>query len=406
MDIGLLPAQKEMILSTEPYTCFLGGYGSGKTQALVSCAIKDAARNPRGKIGCFSPTYDLLRLTLVPRIEETLTGLGVEFRYNKTESTFYCNGIGDIILRSLDNPARIVGFEVAASHIDELDILTRDKAAEAWKKVLARTRSINSTGINPVFAYTTPEGLRFCYHTWGKNPKKGYKLIRAKTTSNPFLPPDYVQNLRDNYSEKLINAYINGEFCNITGGLVYYNYDSKLNEAKATIRKNTLIRVGMDFNIGKMTAIATVYHQGIIYVFDEITKGYDTRSMRDEILKRWGKSVIIYPDASGQNRGTSSSKTDIALLKEYFRVKAPRQNPLIRDRVNLVNGALCNANGERRLLIDENCVNTIEAIRNQSYKDGKPDKSTGFDHVCDALGYVVWGLLGEKSGISSGVRIY
>ncbi len=86
-----------------------------------------------------------------------------------------------------------------------------------------------------------------------------------------------MQNLRDNFSEKLINAYINGEFCNITGGLVYYNYDSKLNEAKETIRKKTLIRDGMDLNIGKMTAIATVDQPGIIYVFGEKARGQGKR---------------------------------------------------------------------------------------------------------------------------------
>lgn len=408
--LGLLPAQQEMIKSKALYTCFVGGYGSGKSQSLVSNAIRDAAENPSSKVGIFAPTYDLLRLILIPRLQETLDYLGIDYVYNKTESTFHCQGIADFICRSLDNPQRIVGFEVVSSHIDELDTLPEDKAKDAWQKVMARTRAVSNDGKNKVFAYTTPEGLGFCYKQWAKNTDKNYRIVRAKTRDNPFLPKGYVENLEASYPAALIKAYLDGEFCNLTEGLVYYNYDRKLNEAIAKFHQSNLpIRVGMDFNVGKMCAVAGIYHNGYIYVLDELVNVYDTPQMITRIKNRWGNNCIIYPDASGDSRSTATSKTDIALLKEHFKVKAPRKNPEVRDRVNTIIGAFCNAKKERRLKVDLNCVNLVEALENQSYnqKTGQPDKSKGFDHINDALGYLVWGLLGEKSGVrSSGVRFY
>jgi hypothetical protein len=50
-----------------------------------------------------------------------------------------------------------------------------------------------------------------------------------------------------------------------------------------------------------------------------------------------------------------------------------------------------NANGERRLLIDRNCKHLIRALEGLTFKAETrlPDKSSGFDHLCDALGYLI-----------------
>jgi len=48
----------------------------------------------------------------------------------------------------------------------------------------------------------------------------------------------------------------------------------------------------------------------------------------------------------------------------------------------------------RRLFIDHKCKNLIRALDGLTFKEGTnlPDKSTGLDHITDALGYLVMGV--------------
>ncbi|MFT8090621.1 terminase, partial [Salmonella enterica subsp. enterica serovar Enteritidis] len=84
---------------------------------------------------------------------------------------------------------------------DELDTLNKDHAEHAWKKVIARNsqlprtyRPITPKPANKVSVFTTPEGFRFVHDRWAVKKKQGYEMIQATTTSNHFLPEDYVQS--------------------------------------------------------------------------------------------------------------------------------------------------------------------------------------------------------------------
>ena len=119
----------------------------------------------------------------------------------------------------------------------------------------------------------------------------------------------------------------------------------------------------------------------------------------------------MYPDASGGNRSTNATKTDIALLESYgFSNQSPRANPPIRDRVASVQALLENGRGETRLAINASCRRLIECLELQSYNEaGDPDKDAGYDHMNDALGYLVWrefNPLFARSGRGTGIRLY
>ena len=74
-----------------------------------------------------------------------------------------------------------------------------------------------------------------------------------------------------------------------------------------------------------------------------------------------------------------------------FIVKAPNSHTPVRDRINAVNSRLCASTGVRHLYVDPKCRYTIEGLERQTYKEGtsQPDKSSGYDHQMDALGYMV-----------------
>ena len=412
-NLWLLPYQQKVLDCKTRHNLFVGGYGSGKTQTAVLRTFQDAVINKHGRVGYFTPSYDLIRLEIAPRLTSILDRFGVPYNYNKTNFLFECDGIGDIICRSFNNPEGIVGFQLSSAHVDELDTIPIKKAEIAWNKIVARTRQDNSLGYNPVYVYTTPEGLKFAYQTWVKNQGENpnYSIIRAKSTENKFLPHDYVDTLRETYSEELVKAYIDGEFCNLGGNRAYYAFDEELNKSDFTLvdADRNLIRVGMDFNIGKMAAVAGIYRDNKLDIFDEIHNAYDTRDMIYKIKEKWGTNIVIYPDASGDNRSTNSSETDIQMLKKEFQVKVHNSNPFVRDRVNVVNSSFSNAKGDRLIRVHPRCENFIEALNNQKIDDktGQPDKTEGFDHITDAGGYLIFGLFNGKRGAKpSKYRIY
>ena len=149
-----------------------------------------------------------------------------------------------------------------------------------------------------------------------------------------------------------------------------------------------------------------------LLIFDEISKAHDTDSIAQEIKARYPMNKIyVYPDASGGNRSTNASQTDIEILSGYgFSNQSPRSNPPVRDRVASVQALLCNGKGESRLQIHASCRKLIESMELQSYTEkGEPDKESGYDHMADAVGYLIWrefNPLFARSGKPTGIRIY
>jgi len=381
------------------YKGFFGGYGTGKSETLANCAIIDAMHSPSALIGIYEPTYDLVRLIIAPRIQAKLDEYGMRYKYNKQENVIYTanGGIGDFILRTLDNPERIIGYETFRAHIDELDTLKTDKAQEAWNKTIARNRQsifdveTGEPHQNQASVYTTPEGFKFCYNRWVRDGGDDYDFIQAATTSNPFLPPDYVQSLRDSYPEKLIEAYINGQFVNLTSGTVYEYFSRTDNASNETIQPGEPLHIGQDFNVGGCCSAVFVHRGDQIHCVDEF-QSHDTFGILDNVANRYPNNPItFYPDASGFSGKTNASISDNQMLIDAgYELIAPRKNGLVKDRVNAVNTLF----SKKKLFINTTkCVNITTSLEQQAYdKNGAPEKFGGsatVDDWNDALGYKV-----------------
>src|SRR5450830_922660 len=215
--------------SASQFPAFVGGFGSGKTQAGMMRAMRLKFAYPKQDVAYYLPTYDLVRMIGYPRFQAMLEAAKIKFRLNKSEHTLAIAGKGMLIFRTLDNPDRIVGYEVADSVVDELDTLKTEDARRAWQQIIARNRQKKPDGsLNTVAAATTPEGFKFVYEQWAKNKLEGdgYDLIRASTYSNSRnLPAGYIDSLKRSYPAQLIAAYLEGQFVNLTAGAVYPDFD-------------------------------------------------------------------------------------------------------------------------------------------------------------------------------------
>jgi hypothetical protein len=267
----------------EKYRLFCAGFGAGKSEAMANAAMIDAAHSSNALIGCYAPTYDLVRLITAERIQAKLSDAGIRYTYNKAENVIYSSSVhfGDFVLRTLDKPERIVGYETYRSHVDELDTLRTEHARMAWNQVIARNRQQPNDvdqPFNQSSAYTTPEGFKFCYERWVTNKNDLYGMVQAPTYSNPYLPDDYVDSLKATYPGELIDAYIEGRFVNLTSGTVYRAYDRQAHDSTETIREKEPLFIGMDFNVTQQAATVYVKRKGgeEWHAVAELVDMYDT----------------------------------------------------------------------------------------------------------------------------------
>ena len=404
--IRLTKPQAEFAACMEKYPAIVAGFGSGKTQALAARVIALALTNKDLWIGFYAPTYSLIDTVARPRIEQMLNEFGLKFTSNETKKTLKIHGYGNILFRSLSDPASIIGFETCHAVADEFDTMSKKAADLAFKMIKARNRVRMkrtkkcphlSGQPNTIAIGTTPEGFKFVYEKWGNNPKRGYKLIRASTYSNQKnLAPGYIDDLREMYPTALFDAYILGEFVNLTSGSVYADFDRALdkNGTAEVIKLGEELHIGMDFNVGKMAAVVYVLRNGCPFALDEFTKGRDTPSLCASIRARYGHrhKITIYPDASGNSSSSQSAViSDFVLIRQAgFEIKAPMKNPLVRDRIAAVNTLILNALGARKLRVNvDRCPELAKTLEQQIFdeKSGEPDKKAELDHVGDAAGY-------------------
>jgi hypothetical protein len=397
IDLKLTTPQIEFYDLQCKYPLFIGGYGSGKTEALLSCVLRDILLYPSARIGIYVPVFDQIRLNIAPRLVEKLSMLRRPVEYNRSEQLVSIKGLpAQVIMRSMDNPARIVGYEVFRSHIDEMETMRPEQTEDAWTKIIARNRQ-KAGGANQVRVYTTPDaGFGFTHRNWAKQDDPDYQYIRAPSYSNPHLPADYVDSLRKSYSPDLAEAFIEGIWCNINSGSVYPSFDRVRNASSETVRGSEQINVGMDFNVQRGCAVIFVKRGHDIHAVDEIHNAYDTPEQIRILKERYPHNpIVIYPDQTGRNRKSSNAtETDFTQLKTAgFRVREDfRVNMTIKERVQATNSALYNEAGEARVFVNvERCPHLTTALEQQCYtENGTPDKSPpNYDDIADAFGYHV-----------------
>jgi len=191
--IELHQAQHDFVVSDAPFIAYVGGYSSGKTQALCLRLLSRLSHNLT--LAYYMPTYALIRELGIPRLTSLLEAHypGIRCKVNLQTWTVTVPGFGRVIYRSMDAPEAIVGYEVADSFFDELDTLPIRKATEIWQKGMGRNRQPRpDKRKNSMAVATTPEGFNFVYENWGRDPRPGYELIKSRTMDNPWADLEYI----------------------------------------------------------------------------------------------------------------------------------------------------------------------------------------------------------------------
>jgi hypothetical protein len=405
-----LPSQTSFQALPERFKGFSGPVGSGKSAALCFEALANAYINA-GRHGMLSaPTFAMLRDASQRSLAELLDEQDVEFELKKADGELVVKAPASVILlRSLDEPERLRGTNLAWFGIDELSYASE----EAWVRLEARLRDPKAARLCG-FAVWTPQGHDWIYRRFIHTPVAGYGCVRAKPFENRFLlegTPDYYERLESSYDPKFFRQEALGEYVNSRADRVYHCFNQAVHVMSQSYDPRKPLMWALDFNVAPMSSVLLQRDGGRLAVIDEIVLDRaTTEEACMEFENRYKKHVgglEIYGDASGRSMHTTGSN-DYTLLQGFLykagfrdiKISVPPANPPVLSRAQKVNALLTNALGEVRLEVDPRCGELIKDLEEVMFKQdsGVIDKvrDPRRTHASDALGYAVWQLFGDK----------
>lgn len=384
-------AQQSIVDTDTRFKVIVAGRRFGKTHL----AIREICRNARHAnkdVWYVAPTYRQAKMIAWTKLKKKLVELRWAKKINEAELTIVLKNNSTIQLKGADNADSLRGVG--------LDYLVLDEFAEmdsaAWFEVLRPTLADKQGG---AMFIGTPKGFSNWAHDMYLMEERStqWKSFQFTTIDGGNVPQEEIEAAQRDLDERSFRQEFMATFEEYAGR-VYYAFDRKLNIKPYEGKVPHTIYIGCDFNIDPMSAVLFVREGDVLHAFDEVRIfSSNTNELVSEVITRYPSvRVIAFPDPAGAQRKTSANgQTDIKILQNAgWTVKARNVHTAIRDRVNAVNSRLKSQSGEVKLFIDPKCKHTIEGLEKQIYKEGttQPDKSSGLDHMMDALGYCVDGL--------------
>ena len=77
LSISATQPQADFLTLKAKYRLFCAGFGAGKSETMCSAAAIDASQGADVLVGCYAPTFDLIRLITAPRLQSKLTEHGI-----------------------------------------------------------------------------------------------------------------------------------------------------------------------------------------------------------------------------------------------------------------------------------------------------------------------------------------
>jgi hypothetical protein len=303
--------------------------------------------------------------------------------------------------KSADNPDSLVG--------EGLDLLIIDEAAKVrpriWDMYLSPTLSDRKG--KGIFI-STPEGFNWLYDLYllGKSDEL-WESHQAPSWDNQYAFPtgktdQFLVERKRNMSKELYDQEYGAQFTSFEGRV--YPFDRNIDVGYYPYNPRLPVFCSIDFGY-RMPSVGwyqthRVNGEWHINMIDEVA--HKTNIKTDElvdIIKSKPYSVVkYYGDPAGLQASSQSGIGDI----EVFRSKGLIVNSItdkasrsISAGINHVRSFIENANGERYLHLNNNCIGMAEDLESYRYPeavDGKelkpePLKDGYHDHGCDQLRY-------------------
>ena len=380
--------QRNVINNDARFRVLITGRRFGKTYLAVNELAKFASQ-PNKKVWYVAPSYRQAKAICWNVLKEKMIYHKWVKTINHSDLTIILKNNSQITLRGSDNEQSLRGVGLNFLCIDEF----ADVSKEAWYEVLRPT--LSDTKGHALFC-GSPRGFgNWSYDLYKMGETNNdWKSFQYTTLEGEQVTQDEIEQAKQDLDLRTFQQEYEATFVNYSG-MIYYNFSRDKNIIEKYTKDSPVLHIGLDFNVDPMSAVVCIIENDRIIVIDEIQiYSSNTNEMCDEIKTRYkNKQIVVYPDPSARQRKTSAGGlTDLSILKNNgFDVRCRSTAPLVRDRINAVNSKLKNVNGKNSLFIVKFCKNAIKSIERQIYKEGThiPEKDSGYDHMNDALGYLI-----------------
>jgi len=366
----------------------IAGRRFGKTHLSVRELCK-AASLPEKEVWYVAPTYKQAKMIVFKKLRKKLQSLRWVSKINETNMSFELKNGSTISLKGADNYDSLRGVG--------LDFLVMDEFAdidpEAWFETLRPTLADK---MGRALFIGTPKGMNWAKDLFdmAQEYPEEWASFQFTTEQGGNVSIEEIEAARRSLDERTFNQEFRATFETFSGR-IFYSFERTYNVKAYEFGIPHEVHIGMDFNINPMSAVVAVRNGNNMHIIDEIKiYGSNTDEIVDEIKSRYPtQRIVVYPDPAGAARSSKSGgKTDHTILRNAgFTVKAPNSHNPVRDGINAVNAKLRSSTGIITLHIAPNCKYVIECLEKQTYKEGTsiPDKESGFDHMNDAVRYMI-----------------
>lgn len=397
---------------------YQGGFGSGKTWAGSLLGTLLCLKFPGINGLCGAQTYSLVRDTTLIAYFEHLENFGLiedrDWQFIKSQQKILFKNGSNILFRHFDEPNKLKSLNLGFAEIEEMS----DIPEATFKMLLGRMRQKKKRSWRDfkyrIFGHTNPQSRRgWIYKNFYENKRPNYRLVKAPSTENIYLPKDFCDNLKGAYDENYYKRNVLGEFDEENSALVVPNFTTE-NIQQVNYLDYCDLHISCDFNVDPMCWILAHIDNHKVYFFDEIVLE-NTTTVRtcEEFAKKYPQhrgKIIINGDASGDNRSCVSEYTNYMLIRNFFAQQMKRNvdfhlrqfNPPIKNRTAAFCSMICSMDGQRKILIDPKCQKLIYNLNNLKYREGsssidvptywaiKNNKELKFlSHPFDAASYLV-----------------
>lgn len=387
--MALSEPQKTIAEDKARFRVVVAGRRFGKTHLAIR-ELCYHAKDPGKECWAVMPTYRQAKQVVWRKLKKQLQDLRWTEKVNESELTITLRNGSTIALKGADNYDSLRGVGLDFIVLDEF----ADIAPEAWYETLRPT--LSDTGGRALFI-GTPKGIGNWAYELYQMPEEdadNWHSYSYTTIDGGRVPETEIEQAKRDLDVRTFRQEYMATFETFTGR-IYYAFDRKLNVKELDDIKTDVIYTGWDFNIDPMSIVVAVRKGDDLYVIDEIRMySSNTQEALEEVRTRYPRSKIwAFPDPASRQRKTSAGgSTDLIQLQNAgLVVKCPHSHTPVRDRINAVNSRLSGSDGVQHLFISPRCKHTIEGLERQTYKEGtsQPDKDSGYDHMMDALGYMI-----------------
>ena len=381
--------QKDILNNDSRFKIVIAGRRGGKSYASIASLAKHA-RHPNRKCMYVAPSYRMAKQIVWEDLKQMLKDRNWAKKINESELTVTLVNGSTIFLRSADNPDSIRGIGLDYVVLDEAADIP--KLEDTWQAVIRPTLSDRQ---GHALIISSPKGKGFLYDLYNNaKHQTDWHSWQYTTEQGGLVAEEELAQARQDLDERTYKQEYQAEFVDYSG-IIYYAFgDHNIKDIQFGNADQIPIHIGMDFNVDPGCAVMAFQHSNGIHIYDELEIwGTDTSEMVKEIQRKYpNRRYFCYPDASGAQRRTSAGGiTDHIILKNAgFQLRVGSINPSVKDRIAAVNSVCKAQDGTSKLTISPSCKKTINALRKHVYKEGtrQPEKGE-FDHLCDALGYMI-----------------